>query len=99
MARKANPFHGIEDPRDIARMIEPRPGEERWIRQITKVFTRNPEGEYVGFMIEVRHRVIKFKQYLPAGPLPNGQIRQKDLIQFYADPGGLRTVNAEDLVL
>jgi hypothetical protein len=88
------------DPRDIARMIEPRSGDEgRWIRQITKVFTRTPDGDLLGIMVERRHRVVKFKQYLPAGPLPNGSVRQHDLIQFYADPGGLRTVVAADLIL
>jgi hypothetical protein len=73
--------------------------EGRKIRQITKVFTRNPDGEVFGIMIEKEHRVTRFKQYLPAGPLPNGAVRQDDLIQFYTDPGGLRTVNARDIVL
>jgi len=88
-----------DDPVAIARMIEPRPGQDRWIRQVTKVFTRNPDGEMVGIMIEVRHRVVKFKQYLPAGVMPDGSVRRKALIQFWADPGGMRTVNAEDLIL
>jgi hypothetical protein len=50
-------------------------------------------------MVERDHRVTKFKQYLYAGPLPGGGVRRQDIIQFYADPGGLRTVNAEDIVL
>jgi hypothetical protein len=80
-------------------MIEPRPGDPpRYIRQVTKVFTKNPDGDLIGIMIETRHRVVKFKQYLPAGPVPGGY-RKQDLIQFFADPGGLRTVVAEDLIL
>ena len=73
--------------------------EGKKIKQISKVFTRTPSGEIVGVMIERDHRVVRFKQYLYAGPLPGGGVRQKDIIQFWADPGGLRTINAEDIVL
>jgi hypothetical protein len=73
--------------------------EGRKVKQISKVFSRTPDGEYVGIMIEVDHHVTRFKQYLYAGPLPGGGVRQYDIIQFYADPGGLRTVRADDLIL
>lgn len=73
--------------------------EDRTITQISKVFTRQPDGSYTAVMIERKHRVVKFKQYLYAGPLPGGGVRQQDIIQFWTDPGGLRTVNAEDIVL
>jgi len=73
--------------------------EGKKIKQVSKVFTRTLEGDYVGIMIERDHRVVRFKHYLPAGPLPGGAVRQKDLIAFWADPGGLRTINAEDIVL
>lgn len=65
-------------------------------RTVTQI-SRNPrlnDGRPMGGLIEVKHNVVTFKQYLRA----NKQ-RKHDLIQFYADPGGLRTVNAEDLVL
>jgi hypothetical protein len=73
--------------------------EGRKIKQISKVFTRTSDDDYVGILIEVDHHVVKFKQYLYAGPLPGGGVRQHDLIQFWADPGGLRTVRADDLIL
>jgi hypothetical protein len=73
--------------------------EGRKIRQISKVFSRTPDGSRFGIMIEVEHEVVKFKQYLYAGPLPGGGVRQHDIIQFYANPGGLRTIRADDLVL
>jgi len=50
-------------------------------------------------VFETDHENVRFKQYLPAGRLPDGTVRQKDLIQFWTNPGGLRTVRAEDLVL
>lgn len=67
--------------------------------QISAVHFRRPDGSYGKTIIEREHRSVRFKSYLPAGPLPGGGVRQKALIQFYANPGGLRTVNAEDLVL
>jgi hypothetical protein len=73
--------------------------EGRKVKQISKVFTRSSDGEHVGILIEVDHHVTRFKQYLYAGPLPGGGVRQYDIIQFYADPGGLRTVRADDLIL
>lgn len=73
--------------------------EGKKIKQISKVFSRGPDGTVTSVMIERDHRVTKFKQYLAAGPLPGGAVRQQDLIQFYADPGGLRTIRADDIVL
>ena len=62
----------------------------RKITQISKAY---------GIMFEREHLVTGFYDYTPAGVLPDGTVRQKDVIRFYSDPGGLRTVNAEDLVL
>jgi hypothetical protein len=73
--------------------------EGKKIKQISKVFVRSPDGHVTGVMIERDHRVVRFKQYLYAGPLPGGGVRQHDIIQFVADPGGLRTINADDIVL
>jgi hypothetical protein len=67
--------------------------------QISAVHYRRPDGSQGKTVIERVHRNVRFKRYLPAGPLPGGAVRLKDLVQFYTDPGGLRTVNAEDLVL
>jgi hypothetical protein len=74
--------------------------EGRKVRQISKVFSHTHEGKRSGSMvIEFDHHVVKFKRYLPAGPLPGGAVRRQDLIQFYANPGGLRTVAAQDIIL
>lgn len=73
--------------------------EGRKVKQITKVFSRAPDGRVFATVIENDHTVVKFKQYLPAGPLPGGGVRRDDLIQFWADPGGLRTIKAEDIIL
>lgn len=59
----------------------------------------NSNGTRLPGLLEVEHRVIKFKRYLPAGVLPDGGVRNVDLVQFYTDPGGLRTVNASDIVV
>jgi hypothetical protein len=64
--------------------------EGRRITQISKV---------EGIIIERVHRVIQFVDYTPAGVLPDGTVRQRDMIRFFSDPGGLRTVLAEDLIL
>jgi len=72
--------------------------EGRRIIQISKA-PRNIDGTPSGGLIEVTHHVIKFRQYLPAGRLPDGTVRRAALIQFWADPGGLRTVRAADLIL
>lgn len=50
-------------------------------------------------LLEVEHRVTRFNRYLPAGVLPDGGVREDDLIQFWTDPGGLRTVKAADIVI
>lgn len=73
----------------------------RTIRQITKVMQYDTkEGVRRSIIIEVVHTNCVFKAYLPKGKLkkPHGY-RKNDLIQFFADPGGLRTVNADDIIL
>lgn len=42
--------------------------------------------------VEIRTRILWFKQYLPRGPLPEGGYRKEDLVQLYTDPGGMRTI-------
>lgn len=49
--------------------------------------------------MELQHNVVKFRQYLTADVLPGGAVRTHDLIQFWANPGGLRTIRAEDLTI
>lgn len=44
-------------------------------------------------------RVLRFKQFLPAGPLAGGGVRQQDLVQLWTDPGGLRTLALESIRL
>jgi len=73
--------------------------EGKKIKQISKVFTRAVDGRVNSYIIERDHRVTRFKQYLDADVLPDGSVREHDIIQFYANPGGLRTVYAEDIVL
>jgi hypothetical protein len=62
------------------------------------VYTRKGDRSRYS-IVEVEHFVIKYKQYLPAEVLPDGTVREHDIVQFWADPGGLRTVYAKDLVL
>jgi hypothetical protein len=62
-------------------------------------YPENSDGSRLPGLMEVEHRVTAFFNYLPAGPLPNGSVREHDLIQFFADPGGLRTVRATDIVI
>jgi hypothetical protein len=52
-------------------------------------------------IIDLTWNVVTFKRYLfsEEDPGDGSLYRKKDLIQFYADPGGLRTINAEDIVL
>lgn len=50
-------------------------------------------------MIEDEHLVQKFVKFLPAGPTESGGHRKRDLVQFIAKDGGMRTVQVEDLVL
>lgn len=73
--------------------------EGRYITQVTKVWMRRLDGQPFSIMIEKKHKVIHFRKYLLPGPVPGGLYRKKALIQFTADPGGIRTVNAEDIVL
>jgi hypothetical protein len=49
--------------------------------------------------IETEHKVLKFRKWLPKGPTLEGGYREKDIIQFIARDGGVRTVLAEDLVV
>lgn len=76
-------------------MIEGR----RKLLTITAYFYRRPDNTKGRTIVEREHRNVRFRKFLPAGPLPDGSVRQHDLIQFWADPGGLRTVRADDIVL
>jgi hypothetical protein len=58
---------------------------------------RGSSTHYV--VCDVVHKHPRFKQYLEAGVLPDGSVRQHDIVQFYTPAGGLRTVYAKDLVL
>lgn len=69
----------------------------RTLYQISKGPPTRPGGPRVG-LHEWEHKRCKFKQYLPAQVFPDGTVRARDLIQFWTDPGGLRTVAAEDIV-
>lgn len=42
-------------------------------------------------------RVLRFHRYLPAGPTENGGYRKEDLVQFYCDPPGFRTIRVRDI--
>ena len=59
----------------------------------------NLDGTRLPGLLEVEHNVTVFNRYMPAGPLPGGAVREHDLIQFWTDPGGLRTVQADDIVV
>lgn len=37
-------------------------------------------------------RVLRFKQFLPKGKTSEGGYRERDLVQLWTDPGGLRTL-------
>ena len=60
---------------------------------------KNIDGSRPKGFMELEHHVVKFKQYLEAERFPDGSVREHDLIQFYANPGGLRTIRAEDLTI
>lgn len=79
-------------------MIEGR-SKRNPVLQITSYQYRLPDGGLHKQIIEREHHNVRFKRYLPAGPLPGGGVREHDLIVFYSDPGGLRTVRADDLIL
>lgn len=64
--------------------------------QMSRVESVPGGGRFI--ILEVIHENVKFKQYLPKGITDNGYIRDRDIIQFYTNPGGLRTVAAEDIV-
>lgn len=49
-------------------------------------------------MIEDEHEVLRLRQWLPAGPTATGGHRERDLVQFTAKHGGVRTVPVADLV-
>lgn len=53
-------------------------------------------GRYT--VLESEHRVVRLRQWLEAGPLPDGTVREKDIVQFTAEDGGVRTVKVADLV-
>ena len=47
--------------------------------------------------VEYTTRLMGFKQYLPRGPLPEGGVRKKDLVQVWTDPGGTRTLTLDSI--
>ena len=72
--------------------------EGRKILQISRR-ARNIDGRLSRTIVETDHHVTKFRRTLPRGPAANGGFREQDLLQFYAEPGGLRTVAAEDIII
>lgn len=46
----------------------------------------------------MEHEIVRLLKWLPAGPMVDGGERPRDLVQFVARHGGVRTVSAEDLV-
>jgi hypothetical protein len=50
-------------------------------------------------LLETEHRVQKLKAWLPKGPTDSGGYRERDIIQFYAVDGGLRTTYVSNLIL
>lgn len=52
-----------------------------------------------GRLHEETHRVVKLRQWLPAGPLAAGGQRERTLVQFFSAKGGMRTVAVDDVVL
>jgi hypothetical protein len=75
--------------------------EGRVVLQISTVFFRLPDGRYMKHVIEEKWAVTRFRRYLfsEEDPGDGTPYRKKDLIQFWSDPGGLRTINAEDIFL
>jgi len=63
------------------------------------VHAKNIDGSRSPGFMEVEHHVVKFKQYLEPEIFPDGSVREHALIQFWADPGGLRTIRATDLTI
>jgi hypothetical protein len=47
---------------------------------------------------EVKVKALKRPALLLAGPTSNGGVREKDLLQFYADMGGLRTISVDSVM-
>lgn len=42
--------------------------------------------------------VMKFLKFLPKGPTSDGEgFREKDLVQLYTDPGGIRTLALDSI--
>lgn len=75
--------------------------EGRSVLQISVVHLRLVDGSFMKHVIEEKWNVVTFKRYLFSEPDPGdgSSYRRDDLIQFYADPGGLRTIRAHDLIL
>jgi hypothetical protein len=68
--------------------------EGRRVHQISRL-----PSSLGGGLLEQVHTVHRLIKWLPAGPLPGGSVRRKDLVQFIAREGGTRTVNADDLIV
>lgn len=61
--------------------------------------SRSDHGPGLGHsIIENEHEVLKLLKWLPAGPTESGGFRKKDIVQFVARHGGIRTVAVADLV-
>lgn len=66
---------------------------------MTKSNTRK-DGRGRNLIQEQEHHVKTLLKFLPAGPTADGEgHRKKDLVQFVATHGGVRTVAADDLVI
>lgn len=75
--------------------------EGRKVTQISAVYLRLLDGSYMKHVIEEDWNVVTFKRYLfsEEDPGDGSLYRKDDLIQFFADPGGLRTIPAHDIIL
>jgi hypothetical protein len=61
-------------------------------------FPRRREAGYVLPQMSDEVKVTAVKALLPAGPASNGGFREHELLQFYADMGGLRTIRTDCIV-
>lgn len=49
--------------------------------------------------VENEHIVLKLLRWLPKGPTDSGGYRERDMIQFVAKDGGMRTTYVSNLTL
>lgn len=70
------------------------------MHQISKYPRVHPTSKRrISGLLEDTHDVVTLLKWLPAGPLPGGQVREHTLVQFVARQGGIRTVAVKDLTL